>query len=176
MISIVLTGPESTGKSVLSRELAKHFGGNLVKEYARTYVEQLKTTSTFEDVENIARQQIADYKKAKSSNGKHAPVFFDTFLIISKVWFEEVFSCCPYWIHHSIKSCKTDFALLCFPDLPWEPDGVRENPHLRKYLFQRYLRELEYYQIPYGIVDGQGNKRLENAVEITEHYLEHLSR
>lgn len=176
MISFVLTGPESSGKSVLARELAKHFGGFLVKEYAREYVEHLKTSYTFEDVEIIARQQIADYKKAKNRNGKHVLVFFDTFLIITKVWFEEVFSCCPAWIHQAIKSCKTDYALLCSPDLPWEPDGVRENPRIRQYLFQRYLRELEYYRVPYGVIEGKGEKRVENAVEIIENHLQFVTR
>jgi nicotinamide riboside kinase len=165
MIAIVVTGPESTGKSDLSGELAEHFHGMVVEEYARQFVENTGGCYTFEDIEKIAEEQVKEYMLAKKSAAKNKPVFFDTFLIITKVWFEEVFSCCPVWIHKAIGDCKVDFALLCLPDIPWKADGVRENPHRREYLFDCYKRELEYYRIPFGLVEGQGPNRLANAIE-----------
>jgi nicotinamide riboside kinase len=100
--------------------------------------------------------------------GRKQAVFFDTFLIITKVWFEEVFSCCPHWLHQAIQTYKPDFALLCAPDLPWEADGVRENPHIREYLFGKYEQELEFYSIPYGIVRGMGDDRLQRAISLIQ--------
>ncbi|MFW6202927.1 MAG: AAA family ATPase [Marinilabilia sp.] len=41
MVSFVITGPESTGKSDLAMRLSEHFNGLVVKEYARQYVENL---------------------------------------------------------------------------------------------------------------------------------------
>ncbi|WP_291859900.1 ATP-binding protein [Marinilabilia sp.] len=164
MIAIVITGPESTGKSVLTNSLAKHFGGLLVDEYARQYVESSGGRYTFEDVEEIGRVQIREYKQLSSTAGKNDLVFFDTFLIITKVWFQEVFFCCPVWIHQAIEEFNVDFALLCAPDIPWQDDGVRENPHRRDYLYDCYYRELEYYNIPFTRVEGQGTDRFENAV------------
>ncbi|MFW6043051.1 MAG: AAA family ATPase, partial [Marinilabiliaceae bacterium] len=79
MVSFVLTGPESTGKSDLSVRLSEHFNGLVVKEYARQYVENLSGHYTFEDVEFIARQQIVDFNRARNKAGKEMPVFFDTF-------------------------------------------------------------------------------------------------
>ncbi|MFW5753848.1 MAG: AAA family ATPase [Marinilabiliaceae bacterium] len=175
MVSFVITGPESTGKSDLAVRLSEHFNGLVVKEYARQYVENLSGHYTFEDVELIARQQIVDYNRARNKAGKEKPVFFDTFLIITKVWFEEVYNCCPLWLHHAIKTYKTDFALLCAPDLPWNADGVRENPHLREYLFDRYARELDRYGIPYSIVQGHGETRLLNAISIVEEFYQPVS-
>ncbi|MFO8001947.1 MAG: ATP-binding protein [Marinilabilia sp.] len=175
MMSIVITGPEASGKTQLSRALSKHFNGFVVEEYARDYVEKLTTPYTFEDVEIIGRQQIADYNRARSKSEKETPVFFDTFLIVTKVWFEEVFNCCPWWIHRAIKTYKTNYALLCAPDLPWQADGVRENPHLRDYLFERYARELDYYGISYGIVKGEGEERLLSAIEIVEKHFNLVS-
>jgi NadR type nicotinamide-nucleotide adenylyltransferase len=163
MIAIVLTGPESTGKSELTKGLAKHFRGLMVDEYARQYVENIEGYYTFDDVEQIAGEQVKEYLHACRSAGKKQLVFFDTFLIITKIWFEEVFFCCPVWLHKAIKDCQVDFALLCLPDIPWQNDGVRENPHRREYLFNCYKRELEYYQIPFAVVEGQGANRLANA-------------
>jgi nicotinamide riboside kinase len=170
MVSFVLTGPESTGKSILAEELTKHFEGCLVNEYAREYIEKLTLSYSFSDVEIIARQQIADYNRVRHHSDKDQLVFFDTFLIITKIWFEEVFYCCPLWIDRAIRIYKVDYALLCVPDLPWKADGVRENPHIRQYLFDRYLNALEYYQIPYGIVEGEGEKRLMNAIKVIENH------
>jgi NadR type nicotinamide-nucleotide adenylyltransferase len=165
MIAIVVTGPESTGKSVLTGELAEHFQGMVVEEYARQYVENTGKHYTFEDIEKIAKEQVKEYLQAKKSAGEKKLVFFDTFLIITKVWFEEVFFCCPVWLNNAIKDFKMDYALLCLPDIPWTADGVRENPHRREYLFNCYKRELEFYQIPFGLVEGQGPDRLVNAAE-----------
>jgi nicotinamide riboside kinase len=165
MISIVLTGPESVGKSILSKELAAHFHGCPVDEYARKYIENIEGPYTFEDVENIAKRQVEDFNRMNAGTDVGIPVFFDTYLFITKVWFQEVFNCCPVWVHEAIKDTRIDFALLCFPDLPWEADGVRENPHRRKYLFDCYLYELEYYHVPYAIVEGYGRQRLKNAVD-----------
>jgi nicotinamide riboside kinase len=166
MISIVLTGPESVGKSILTKELAKHFQGYSVDEYAREYVENIAGQYTFEDVENIAKFQVESFKRMNARSEVNKPVFFDTYLFITKVWFQEVFNCCPVWVHEAIKSTKINFALLCFPDLPWEADGVRENPHRREYLFNCYLQELEYYNVPYATVTGYGRSRLKNAVHL----------
>jgi len=164
MIAIVVTGPESAGKSVLAGELSEHFEGIVVEEYARQYLVNAEGQYSFDDVERIAQEQVNEYVLAKKSAGKNSLVFFDTFLIITKVWFEEVFFCCPVWLHKAIKDCKVDFALLCLPDLPWEADEVRENPHRREYLFNCYKRDLQYYQIPFALVRGQGSERLANAI------------
>jgi hypothetical protein len=45
-----------------------------------------------------------------------------------------------------------DVYLLCYPDLPWEPDPVRENPTIREYLFDWYEREVQALGVPYYIV------------------------
>lgn len=165
MVSVIITGPESAGKSILSRQLAEHFKGSLVQEYARSYIENLKRSYTFEDVEKITRIQIEQYQQITRPGGSGEYAFFDTFLLISKVWFEEVFACCPVWVNKALLSCKPDLALLCAPDLPWEADGVRENGHRREFLFERYKNELEFYNIPFCVVKGSGKQRFRNALK-----------
>lgn len=159
---IVITGPESTGKTTLAADLAIYFGGYWIPEYAREYVSSLKQAYTYEDVENIARHQLGVLDDPRL--GKYAWIFLDTDLIILKVWFQEVYNRVPDWLEMAISERKVDGYLLCATDLPWLPDPVRENPgHRREILFRRYQEELQKYRLIYRIVCGTGPERTRRA-------------
>ena len=165
LIKVAITGPESVGKSTLAQQLAEHFNGRFVSEYARDYVENLNRKYTFDDVEIIAREQCKQYKELDSfSNIPY--VFFDTFLIITKIWFDYVWNKHPNWLDEAIKENKMDLYLLCYPDLKWMPDGARENESIRMELFELYRKELEAYNFKYQIVKGEGEQRVKNAINI----------
>ncbi|PKM07603.1 MAG: N-acetylglucosamine-6-sulfatase, partial [Gammaproteobacteria bacterium HGW-Gammaproteobacteria-5] len=55
---LVLTGPESTGKSWLAGRLLTTFGGAMVGEYVRYYIEQTQRDTTLADIPAIARGQL----------------------------------------------------------------------------------------------------------------------
>jgi len=162
-IRIAITGPESTGKTTLAKQLAGNFNGLYVPEYAREYVERLTGQYTFADVENIARKQIDQYLQSKDQN--EPIVFFDTWLIITKVWFEWVFGSVPGWIEDAIRDYPVDLYLLCQPDLPWEADSVRENGgENRIKLFEKYRDELIRRRLRFVEISGVENERLQNAI------------
>lgn len=158
---IVFTGPECAAKSTVSKEISEELDALLIPEYARAYIEALSRPYTYEDVEAIAIRQRDHFEQAL--NSKHSLVICDTFLIITKVWFQEVFGRMPDWLHAYIQSCKIDLHLLCYPDLDWVQDGVRENEDKRLYLFECYRNELENYNFAYEIVRGQGIERINQA-------------
>lgn len=160
MIKIGIIGPESTGKSTLAKALAAHFGGTYVAEYARTYVEQLSHPYTFEDVEQIAREQILELQQTYDSEY----VFFDTDLVITKVWFEYCYHRCPDFVTKAMREEKLDLYLVCLPDLPFEDDPVREHPHEREELLKCYLKEIEALHRPYALIGGRGEERTNAAV------------
>lgn len=162
-MKIVITGAESTGKSELAKQLATHYKGLWIPELARTYIEGLDRAYTYEDVEKIARLQIEDEQKLQFNR---KPIFFDTWLIITKVWFDFRFEQHPEWLHQAIRNSKIDMFLLCDIDLPWLFDPVRENGgENRKKLHQIYIEELKFYGFNYRIVQGIGPNRFQNAVE-----------
>jgi nicotinamide riboside kinase len=164
MISIVICGPESTGKSTLTALLAAHYNTFGLTEYARDYVERLKRPYAINDVETIARRQIAQYDRCLRRFSGHEIVFFDTFLIITKVWFQEVYGVCPVWLHEAIKTLSPNLVLLCKPDIDWKFDRVRENGDRRESLFRRYQEELIRYNILFKYVEGNGSVRVQNAI------------
>ena len=155
---IGIIGPESTGKSTLASYLAHRYGGVLVPEYAREYMEKRACASayTYEDVVNIAQQQVQQLQNCIhggiTEGYRSNVVFFDTELIITKVWFLHKFGKCPDFVEKALHDYPMDVYLLCYPDMEWEPDPVRENPDIREYLFDWYEREIQALDIPYYII------------------------
>ena len=161
LYKVGIIGPESTGKSTLATYLAHRYNGVLVPEYAREYMEERACACayTYEDVENIAREQVrqlqalqANAHRSRNEDKKSEFVFFDTELIITKVWFLHKFGSCPDFLSEAIQAYPMDVYLLCYPDMEWIPDPVRENPDIREYLFDWYEREIQALDIPYYII------------------------
>lgn len=165
---IVITGPESTGKTELSEALAKKLHGRWIPEYARGYVEKLGRRYNSEDLEFIARHQIRQEYEA-TTMADDGILIFDTWLIITKIWFEVVYGKSPVWIEEYILNANIDIFLVCSPDLPWIADQVRENGgEMRHKLFEKYCLEIEKYGFKYEIVTGFGEDRLNNALKHLE--------
>src|ERR1035437_3028148 len=174
ILKIVITGPESTGKSTLSEQLAKYYNTIFIPEYARTYVENLKRPYTYDDVEHIAHQQVKELKEYEYKAS--GILFVDTYLVITKVWFDVVYQRRPNWIVEAVLQSNIDLFLLCSTDLPWEPDTVLENGgEMREKLFHIYQQELDSFRLPYATVEGKGAKRLANAIELVNRHKNSLN-
>lgn len=174
IIRVALIGPESTAKSTLSEQLAKHYNTVWVKEYSREYLEGLSEKYTLEDIIRIAQQQLKNENELL--NQATGLLFSDTELIISKVWCEDVFDVCPSWISENILSSKYDLYLLTYPDLEWEPDPVRENPERRMFFYDWYERELKNIGAEYVIIKGHGAMRLRNSIDAVENFLTKIKK
>jgi nicotinamide riboside kinase len=157
----VIIGPESTGKTTLCKALAEHYNASWIPEYARTYIEKLPHPYTYDDVLHIAHKQIELEFSFKSESSY---LFVDTDLIITKVWLLHVYKKCPEWVDEYLKSTYRRAYLICYPDLPWEFDPVRENPLLREFLFDWYIKEVEKLHIPYLVIKGQDEERTLKAI------------
>jgi NadR type nicotinamide-nucleotide adenylyltransferase len=155
---IVVSGPESTGKTTLSEYLAKELNATLIPEYARSYIEKLKRPYTYEDVEHIAQEQLNSLNKLYEKANEY--IILDTFLIVTKIWFQWCYKSQPSWLEEAIKNARINYYLLCNYDIPWQSDSVRENGgEKRIQLFQEYLNEIKKNNVPYSIVSGDGMER-----------------
>lgn len=166
MLKIAIIGPESTGKSELAKALAAHFKSPWIPEFAREYVENLARPYTFEDVCIIAKKQIEDeihVEKDLTSNSKYT--FFDTDLIITKVWLSYCYDNIPSFINKRLEKGFIDIYLLCAPDIPWVADSVREHGSDRDFFFNWYKEEIIKLGKPFLIVEGDGEKRTQLAID-----------
>jgi NadR type nicotinamide-nucleotide adenylyltransferase len=166
---IAITGPESTGKSWLSEQLANHYQGFWVPEYARAYIDQLDRPYEAIDILAIAKGQLqreeAMAMKARTAN---SPLFCDTELLVAKIWSDVKYGKCDSWILNQLEEPRYDLILLCDIDLPWEEDPQREHPHMRKHLFDLYHNELKERGWPFQVVKGTDRQRLDNAINAIE--------
>ena len=173
MLKIALIGPESTGKTELTKQLAEYFHSPWVAEYAREYLAGKLSGYTFEDVCNIARKQVEQERcYADLNDAGHPFVFFDTELIITKVWFEYCYKQVPDFVEEQLQEKFFDLYLLCEPDLPWIPDPLREHGDDRQFFYDWYKSEIEKLGKPYQIIRGTGEERFKNAVKAIENYKE----
>ena len=165
VFKIAVTGPESTGKSQLARELNLNFPGMLVPEYARTFLESHDKQYTYEDILLIARQQWKEMQLAGKKQ-EDGILFCDTEMTVLRIWCEYKYGKCHDWIIEKQEGQEFDLYLLMDIDLPWQPDPLREHPDNRKDLMDLYIKALEKQNWPYVIVSGFQQKRIENAVRI----------
>jgi nicotinamide riboside kinase len=155
MLKIIVTGPESSGKTTLCKKLSKHFKIPFTKEFAREYLNVLSRDYSQDDLLKIAKGQLAS---------EHNFQLLDTDLITIKIWSEYKYGNCEKWILDTIEKQKTEkrFYLLCKPDIHWEADPLRENPNNRNGLFELYKKELEDLEYNYLIVKGEN--RVETSI------------
>jgi NadR type nicotinamide-nucleotide adenylyltransferase len=166
MKKIVIIGPESTGKSTLAMELARHYHSTWVEEYARSYLLKFGTNYSYDDLLTIARGQQKLEEEATINSGDNL-LFIDTDMYVMKVWCEFVFSKCHSWILNQVVENDYDLYLLCNTDLPWVKDELREYPDLknRQWLYQMYKDIMINQPVPWVDIYGNNSERLQRAIE-----------
>ena len=170
MFKIAITGPESTGKSTLSEKLAHHYKTDFVPEYSRSYLENFVGQYTENDVVEIAKGQHNLILEEEKKSSKI--LIADTEIVVCKIWVEYVFKHSNKVIDEILKQQDFDLYLLCDIDLPWVYDPLRENPDIdeRKELFEIYRNTLEQMKVPFEIVSGDNEVRVNNAIKVIEKY------
>lgn len=163
---VVITGPESSGKSTLCKALSQEYNSIIVNEYAREFLKS--SEYSFEDLEQIASTQLKNIAKAKNKAEKDQMVLADTSHIVLEIWFEERFGKAPESWQKDAQGSYSDLYLLCSPDIPWEEDPLRENPHDRQRLFELYKTKLTTYGLNYAILQGNQESRLTEAIKIID--------
>ncbi len=160
--TIVLTGPESSGKTTLTTQLASHFNAEWIPEFARAYIDNLDRPYLENDLLKIAEGQLRQENEMVNKTG--GLVFLDTSLEVIKIWSDYKYGQCHPWILEQLNIKKHDLYLLCHPDIPWQSDPQRESPNDRNKIFKLYHQELTQQNTNFVEVSGLNEQRLQIAI------------
>jgi len=172
---IAIVGPESTGKSTITKQLAKHFNTLWVPEYARYYCAALTEPCNLQDEVNMFHGQLALEDSILAIAEKDV-IFCDTTFITVKIWSDEVFGETPQIVLDALPKYNYDLYLLMDIDLPWQDDPLRNFPTKREYFMNVWHRELQALNANYKVVSGLSEQRYDNAVKAVNGFLDTISK
>jgi NadR type nicotinamide-nucleotide adenylyltransferase len=166
IMKFAITGPESTGKSTLTQQLADEFQTLWVPEFARDFLHLRKGKYSENDLLTIAEGQMNSEKAMELQSDRI--LFCDTEFLVIKIWSLVKYGRCHPRILSMIEEQNYLHYFLCDIDIPWQDDPLREHPHMRKELFDLYVHELNKYQFPYTVISGNHEERLQMARQIVQ--------
>lgn len=160
---ILVSGPESSGKTSLCQYLLAHISGAVLRpEIARSYLEMYGPDYTLQDLQLIWQRQIEEEQRLEKD---HPIVICDTAHFVIGAWNDAVFkdpslTFTQLWRDYPT---KYDLILLCQSDLPWEPDPLRASPSIavRQQLYEQYAQEMQRRDLAYHAISGKGQLRYE---------------
>jgi len=175
LIKVVLFGPESTGKTTLSRQLARHYNTVWTPEYAREYLQEKwnneRKTCEQDDLLPIAIGQMQlENKLAKKAD---KVLICDTDLLETKVYSEQFYGgFVDKQLDKASKENSYDIYFLTYIDTPWEADDLRDRPDQRLEMFNAFEQALIDNNKPYILLKGDKETRLKKATEIIDKLLQ----
>jgi NadR type nicotinamide-nucleotide adenylyltransferase len=163
---VVLIGPECTGKTWLTGDLARHYGAPFSVEYARVYVERHGSALSYADVDPIGQGQRGEEDAALArAHAQGAPlVLLDTDLVSTAVYSRHYYGDCPPWIEQEASTRLGDLYLLHHVDVEWVSDGLqREQPERRIELLGRFRAALDSLGAAVAEICGTWDERRRRA-------------
>ena len=168
-LKIVVFGPESTGKTTLSKQLAAHFQTLWVPEFSRTYALNKLQEGKFLTKEDVMPIAFGQMKLENAASLKINDLLIcDTNLLETLVYSKSIYNnFCPNALEKAVQQNHYDLYILTDIDIPWEDDVVRDGGD-RKQQYNFFKATLEAYQLPFIKVSGKENERLQLSIHAIE--------
>ena len=156
MAKVLVTGPESSGKTTLAAALAAHYQVPWNSEFAREYLDGLGRPYVQADLRRILSGQLIGEHLVSSQSPTLS--FHDTGAEVVYVWSEVKYGSVDTWIRAEVEAADYDLRLLCRPDIPWVADPLREaaDDLERGRLFDRYVGLFQSLGQSFEVIEGEG--------------------
>ena len=160
---VCVFGPESTGKSTLAHDLARHFNTVYAWEYARPLLDPHGGKCFVDDIPRIVRGQVAT-EEALASQANRV-LICDTDVLTTTIWSDVLFGDTPQWVRELAERRTYDLYLVTDVDVPWVDDNQRffSDPRTRREMYDRFLAALEQRGRRFEIIRGDWPTRFATA-------------
>lgn len=167
---VVLVGPESTGKSVLARNLSLYYNTECVTEYGRTLLALNGDNDTLmEDYPRIAMAHYLAVEEARSRADR--VLFVDTDALVTQNY-SRLFEGFDQRVIDEIARLQDyDLVLYLTPDVPWVDDGTRVFGDAREEADAGLRALLADHSVDVVEVSGDFATRLATAVDAVDRLL-----
>jgi HTH-type transcriptional repressor of NAD biosynthesis genes len=164
-------GPESTGKSTLTTNLAIYFNAighrsANIQEHARNWIDTVlggdMDKLKFEHISNFGFTQSNLVKEAKRW-GDFELIFSDTDAMVSTIFQKIYYGYVDRNLNNLGLYERWDLILFTQPDVPWVDDGQRNLGDRRQEINEMFKEFIEKNGSPYVIIDGNYEERFEKA-------------
>ncbi|HET7232591.1 MAG TPA: ATP-binding protein [Longimicrobium sp.] len=162
-LRVVVTGSESTGKTTLAERLAEHYGTICVPEFSRAYAQSAGRELTADDVEPIARGQLANERRAELDANRL--LVLDTDVLSTVVYGTHYYGDAPAWISETLREHPADLYLLCDIDVPWVADPARDRGHMRPEMHALFVDAVRGTGVSFVLIRGGWEERFRVAVD-----------
>lgn len=166
---IALIGPESTGKTVLAKELAAAFNTHFISEYAAEYIAHKGKALCLDDLDIILKEQLA--REDQGLNKANHFLFCDSDALTTKLWSQFLFQQTSDFVESQtlLSAGRYKHTLLLAPDTNWHDDAHRytEDQKQRDAFFQNFEAGLTALKRDFTIIRGYDwKKRKQEACKI----------
>jgi HTH-type transcriptional regulator, transcriptional repressor of NAD biosynthesis genes len=160
-IKVALLGTESTGKTTLARQLARHFGCELVLEAGRDCIPDSKQVE-FDDLQRVATEHATRIEALSFADSPLA--ILDTDIHITKSYCEFIFNKKLDVNENIMNINRADLYLYLNNDVPHVQDGTRLDAPARDLLDASHRSVLAAHDIDFVEIRGSWRQRFEQAV------------
>jgi HTH-type transcriptional repressor of NAD biosynthesis genes len=181
----IFVGPESTGKTTLCKILSEKYSTPWVSEMCRIVAEEktpmpdpnsnasdINFHFDLDDFINMANRQNLEEQELTQKANKMLICDNDSFAL--SIWCErylgkyhdEIYN---IYLNANYLDNKNKIYILTKPNVPFVQDGLRDGEHIRDWMYNRFLEELENKKMNYHLIESVDyNERVDKAIEIIE--------
>lgn len=173
VIKVVILGTESTGKTVLTEKLAKHYNATAVFEAGRDIIPDSNDFS-INDLYLVADEHA---RRIRLSEIQDSPlIIIDTDIHITKSYGRFSFNEDLTLDKHVYDANKADLYLYLSNDVEFVQDGTRMDEIERNKLDISHREILKEHDIFYVDISGKWDERFEGAIEEIDKLIENKKK
>ncbi len=166
---VCVLGAESTGTTTLAHAVAEHFRTVWVPEYGREYCE-IKWKDGYTDhwttneFVHIAQEQSK--REDAAARVANKVLVCDTDPLATSIWHLRYVGHRSAELEQLARARHYDLYILTGDEIPFDQDGFRDGQHIRHWMHETFVRELEASGQKWALATGSHEERMAQAVSL----------